>query len=72
MVFGLNIWQFLLIVAALEMILAPFIIFIFRGYYQAKYGPLFNYINAVMKGVANAFEKAADTLQARMTKESNK
>ena len=66
MIFGFNPWQFLLYLMALEMILAPFIIAIFNGYFKAKYTHVGNIISSIAKAFANAFEEMTKTLEAKI------
>ena len=63
--FGLNAWQFLLYIAALEMIMAPFFIALFNGYYRAKYNARLGLIGTICKAIGTVLDKATEKLQEK-------
>ena len=66
MIFGLNAWQFLLWVAALEMIVAPFVILvvgtIINGYFHAKD----QHIGRIAGALGQTLSKAAEDISKKI------
>ena len=67
MFFGLNAWQTLLWLAALLMIVAPFIVGIgnglVNGYFKAKDAHIGRVANAIGISLTNAFKGMTDVLE---------
>lgn len=78
MIFGLNIWQSLLLLIAFEMIVAPFIVgtvnSIINGYFKAKDAHIGRIAKAISDALTSSLEFAAKTLeeQIKKAKEQNK
>ena len=70
MFFGLNAWQTLLWLAALLMIVAPFIVGIgnglMNGYFKAKDAHIGRIANAIGKSLAESFKSMTDVLENKM------
>ena len=70
MFFGLNAWQTLLWLAALLMIVAPFVVGIgnglINGYFKTKDAHIGRIASAIGKSLSESFKSMTDILEAKM------
>lgn len=64
--FGLNAWQFLLYLVALEMVLAPFLIAVFNGYFRAKSNAMLGAFSTICNSIGKVLEEATRNIEAKL------